>query len=65
MTTRREYKVISENNPAQLGVQLNQLGQSGWKPILLSTVHAAGGAGGVGNIVITVILEHESLEFKE
>ncbi len=64
MVTRREYKVISENNPAQLGVQLNQLGQSGWKPILMTTIHAAGPAG-VGNVITTVILEHETLEFKQ
>jgi hypothetical protein len=64
MTTRREYKVISENNPAQLGVQLTQLGQSGWKPILMTTIHAAGAAG-IGNVITTVIVEHESLEFKQ
>ena len=57
MAHKAEYKVVQQNNQAQLGVELNKLGMAGWKPILMTTVHAANEAG-VGHVITTVILEH-------
>jgi hypothetical protein len=55
---KAEYKVIQGNNANQLSVELNVLGQSGWKPILMTTTHAPVTPTGQGHLVITVILEH-------
>jgi hypothetical protein len=57
MAHKAEYKVIQQNNHAHLSMELNKLGLEGWKPILMTTVHAANAAG-VGNVIVTVILEH-------
>jgi hypothetical protein len=59
MSNRHEYKVLSANNPAHLGVELNQLGLEGWKPILMSAAHASGVPAGISHVIITVILEHD------
>jgi hypothetical protein len=53
---RAEYFVISEQGHAQLTQVLNRMAGDGWKPILMTTVHA-GNAAGIGNTVTTVILE--------
>jgi hypothetical protein len=54
---KAEYKIIQENSEGKLTAQLNQLGMSGWKPILMTTVHAVVVAG-QGHVITTVILEH-------
>lgn len=58
MAQRAEYKVLQENNANQLQSKLNGEAASGWKPILMTTTHAAVGPGGQGHLIITVILEH-------
>jgi hypothetical protein len=55
---KAEYKVIQHNNVAMLTTELHQLGESGWKPILMTTVHAVVVAG-QGHVITTVVLEHE------
>jgi hypothetical protein len=52
MTQKADYKVIQENNAANLPVELNQLGMQGWKPVLLSTLHAAVGPAGQGTSLL-------------
>jgi len=54
---KAEYKVIQANSEAQLMTALNQWGAAGYKPILMTTIHAVVVAG-QGNLVTTVILEH-------
>jgi len=58
MAQKAEYKMIQQNNIAAIQGELNMLSQSGWKPILMTTVHAVVGPGGQGHLVTTVILEH-------
>ncbi|HTQ59590.1 MAG TPA: hypothetical protein VMI32_05175 [Candidatus Solibacter sp.] len=57
MAHKAEYRVIQENNEGKLTAQLNQLGLSGWKPILMTTIHAVV-RDGQGHVITTVILEH-------
>jgi hypothetical protein len=57
MPQNAEYKVIQTATAMQMTGELTQLALHGWKPILMTTTHAAGAAG-IGNIVITVIVEH-------
>jgi hypothetical protein len=58
MAHKAEYKVIQSNNASTLGVELNQLAISGWKPILMTTAHAPA-PGGQGPVLTTVIMEHK------
>ena len=53
-----EYKVIQENNTNTISGELTKLGTEGWKVILLTSTFAGNGQG-IGQIVLTVILEHE------
>jgi hypothetical protein len=53
------YKVVQENNAGKLGIELNKLGEQGWKPILMSATHAVVGPAGQGHLITTVILEHQ------
>jgi hypothetical protein len=56
---KAEYKIIQGNNAAALHGELNQMGMSGWQPILMSRTHAPVTPSGSGHVVITVIMEHK------